>query len=231
MRPSRAPGGGGELVGAPDHLDRAVDRSVRQRAPDDATRLVDPVLAPRLMDALVDEQDPPARRQEAVQDAPERRERPRRHMGEEEAEEDRVVSVRRLHGERVGDLVADVRPIPRPRSVELEHLGRRIGDEQLLSRLGQDAGPLSRAGCQLEHSASGHGRTERVADPIGMRLERIALGDRCGVVFARPRAVVGDLLVDQLAIRVHQRRSAGTPSVTAAATVAVASARAWLAVR
>ena len=72
---------------------------------------------------------------------------------------------------------------------------------------------------------------ERVPDPIEMRLERIALGDRGGVVLAGPRAVVGDLFVDQLPIGVHQRRSAGTPRVTAAATVAVASARAWLAVR
>ena len=68
-----------------------------------------------------------------------------------------------------------------------------------------------------------------VADAVGIGGERVVLRTRRGgVVLGGAGAVVGDLLVDQLAVvGGHQRRSAGTPSVTAAATVAVASASAW----
>jgi hypothetical protein len=89
-------------------------------------------------------------------------------VGEEEAEEDRVMSVRRLHGERVGDLVPNVGPISRARSVEREHLGRRIGDQQLIGRLGQDPCPQPRARCQLEHATAWRSCPERGPDPIRM---------------------------------------------------------------
>ena len=56
--------------------------------------------------------------------------------------------------EGVGDLVARVVPLPDLGPVELEHLGRRIGDDELVRVVGQQAGPLAGAGGKLEDAAA-----------------------------------------------------------------------------
>src|SRR5688500_15698091 len=116
-------------------------------------------------------------------------------------------------------------------AIELEHLGRRIGHDELVGEVCQQAGPLARARGDLEHAAARRECAQRVSDALRIGAEGVVGGLGGGVVLGGPGAVVRDLLVEQLAVGCHQRRSAGTPSVTAAATVAVASARAWLAER
>ena len=121
---------------------------------------IDPFLLPEAVVCLVNEEDAPARRQKAVHKPPERLDTARRHMREEEAEEDDIAVVGRFQREGVDDPIGDA-AFPHPGRIELEHLRRRVGDEQVVRVVGQ-----------------------------------------------------------------RQPRSPGTPSVTAAATVAVASARA-----
>ena len=67
------------------------------------------------------------------------------------------------------------------------------------------------------------------ADRLVVGRERIAFWHGRRVVLGGPSAVVGDLLIQQLAV--GHRRSDGTPRVTAAATVAVARASACPALR
>ena len=135
--------------------------------------------------------------------------------------------------ERVGDLVARRSAAPPPlRPVELEHLGRRIGDERARPR--SRPGGRSTGRCRRPARAPCRAARMRGARP-GSRSacgrERIAFGHRRGVVVLAPPGH-GSRRSARRAARGrggHQRRSAGTPSVTAAATVAVASASAWLA--
>src|SRR5687767_3061354 len=214
-----------EVRRRPEHLHCPMHAAIREGSPHNAGLLIDPVLLPQPVRCLVDEEDAAAGRQEAAQDAPERLETARGHVGQEEAEEHHVLVVRRLHGEGIGHPILDG-PLPHLGPVELKHLWRGIGDDELVGVLGQKAGPLAGAGSQLEDATARLERPQRVADAIRTVCEGVVLGRGGGVVLRGAFAVVGDLLVDELLVR-HQRRSAGTPSVTAAATVAVASARAW----
>ncbi len=131
--------------------------------------------------------------------------------------------VGRRQRERVEHLVTHGRPLPHPGASRGEHLGRRIGDEQVVGDVGEEGRPRRRARRELENpSRRGEGARSaaRIASVVGR--ERIALGHGRGVVLGGPSAVVGDLLIEQLAV--GHRRSDGTPRVTAAATVAVARA-------
>src|SRR6187402_1719187 len=83
--PAEVSQAGCEVIGAPQDLYGAVNGPVGQRAPHDAGRLVDPVLAPQEVSTLIDEEDAPVRRQETLQEAPERLEATRRDVGQEEA--------------------------------------------------------------------------------------------------------------------------------------------------
>ena len=86
--------------------------------------------------------------------------------------EDHVVVVRRLHGEGIGHSIFDAR-LPHLGSIELKHLGRGIGHDELPGVLGQEAGPLARAGGQLNDAAARLERPQRVADAIGGLGKRV----------------------------------------------------------
>jgi hypothetical protein len=97
-------------------------RSVAQRPPHDVAVRVDPVLLPQPVCGLVDEDRAPCRRQQALHDAPEGRETARRHVGQEEAEEDDVVGVCGLQREGIGHPVRRA-ALPHLGAVQVEHLG------------------------------------------------------------------------------------------------------------
>src|SRR5688500_3495046 len=220
-----------ELGRPPLDLDRPMRRAIGLRAMDDARLPIDPLLFPQAMVALVHEEDAAGWRQQALHDAPERLEAAQADMGEEEAEEHDVRVVRGVECECIGDSVDDA-ALSYLRAVAVEHLGRRVGHDQPCGMLGEDAGPLAGSGGDLEDAAAGREVPQRLANGMAVGGERIAVRRAGRVVLGGPRAVVGDLLVEQLPVGVvHQRRSAGTPSVTAAAMVAVARARACPALR
>src|SRR5918994_3996119 len=111
-------------------------------------------------------------------------------------------------------------------AVQLEHLGRGIGHEQLVGGVRQHSRPLARTRGELQDTTAKVETCQREPDRLVMPGEWVAVGRGGGVVLGGPRTVVGDLLVQEVPDRIAQRRSAGTPRVTAAATVAVARARA-----
>jgi hypothetical protein len=149
-----------------------MDRPVEQWAAHHSRLLVHPVLAPQEVATLVDEEDSPAGSQQALQEAPERLEVAHRDMGEEEAEEDDVVVVRGLQRERVRHAVADS-ALPHLAAVQLEHLGGRVGDGQLVGVIGQEAGPLSGAGGDFEHPSARREAAQRLPDDLRMSREGV----------------------------------------------------------
>ncbi len=80
--------------------------------------------------------------------------------------------VRRLHGEGIGNAVSDA-ALPHLCRVELEHLGRCVGGDQLIGVLGQQAGPLAGPGGELQDPAAWPEGAQRRANTICRVRERI----------------------------------------------------------
>ena len=176
--------------------------AVGERAPHDAGLAVDPVLVPQPVRRLVDEEDAPAGRQEAAPGRPRTRSnRLGGHVGQEEAEEDDVVVVGRPPWRRRRPPDSSM-----PRSPTLARLSSSISGEASVT--------TSSSACSARRpvhwpvpaaSSRTRPRGSKAAQRVADRDRRASAngspsGRGGGVVLRRAGAVVGDLLVEQLAV-------------------------------